>query len=87
MWHKRFKEIKTTEMKTKNNDMKNLNTVNGLTNYFNQEGTQIIQNEVGRYQFVKRADGVMLGYVCGEYTFYKTINGLAKAALYKIKRG
>jgi hypothetical protein len=69
---------------TKTKDMTTLNEIKG---HFNQEGTQFIKNEVANFQFVKRADGQMLQYSNGKYTFYRTIDGLAKAALYRIKRG
>ena len=69
---------------TKTNDM---TTIKEVTEYLSQEGTQIIENEAANYMFVKRSDGVLLQYTDGEYKFYKTLNGLAKAALYKIKRG
>ena len=64
-----------------------MTTLNEIKEHFNQEGTQFIKNEVANFQFVKRADGQMLQYSNSKYTFYRTIDGLAKAALYKIKRG
>jgi hypothetical protein len=55
--------------------------------YLSQEGTQFISNEAANYQFVKRKDGSMFQFSDGEYKFYDTLDGLAKAALYRIKRG
>jgi len=62
-------------------------TLQDVKSHFNQEGTQQIINEAADYQFVKRADGVMLQYSNGNYKFYRTLDGLAKAALNRIKRG
>lgn len=53
--------------------------------HLNESGE--ISNEAAGYQFVKRSDGTMMQYSNGKYTFYKTLDGLAKAALYRIKRG
>ena len=64
-----------------------MNNLKEVKSYLNQEGTQVISNEAANYQFVKRSDGVLLQYTNGKYTFYNTLDGLAKAALYKIKRG
>jgi len=58
-----------------------------VKDHFNQKGTQSIQNDAAGYQFVKREDGVMMQFSNGKYKFYDTIDGLAKAALYRIKRG
>jgi len=55
--------------------------------YLDQEGTQVIANEAAGYQFVKRSDGVMLQFSNGEMKFYGTLDGLARAALYRVKRG
>lgn len=55
--------------------------------YLSQEGTQFISNEAANYQFVKRKDGSMFQFSDGKYKFYDTLDGLAKAALYRIKRG
>lgn len=56
--------------------------------HFNQEGTKTIQNTGAGYLFCKRADGVMFQMQGAEIIrTYKTIEGLAKAALYRIKRG
>lgn len=62
-------------------------TLKEVKNYFNQEGLQSITNEKANYQFVKKEDGFMFQFSNGEYTKYRTLDGLAKAALYKIKRG
>ena len=59
-------------------------TLQEIKSHFNQEGIQSIENE--NYQFVKREDGFMFQFSNGEYTKYRTLDGLAKAALYKIKR-
>ncbi len=55
--------------------------------FFSQKGTQYIANESAGYQFVKRNDGSMFQFSDGEYKFYDTLDGLAKASLYRIKRG
>ena len=64
-----------------------MNTINEIKEFFSQEGTKEISNEVAGFQFVKRADGVMLQYSNGQFKFYKSLDGLAKAALYRLKRG
>ena len=64
-----------------------MTTLNEIKDFFSQEGTKEIKNENAGYQFVKRSDGVMLQYSNGKMKFYTTIDGLSKAALYKIKRG
>tara|TARA_R110000796_G_scaffold25209_1_gene71318 strand:+ start:722 stop:913 length:192 start_codon:yes stop_codon:yes gene_type:complete len=55
--------------------------------HLNKKGTQEISNAAAGYQFVKRDDGVLLQFSNGSFKFYKTLDGLAKAALYRIKRG
>ena len=35
----------------------------------------------------RKQDGVLLQFSNGSFKFYKTVDGLAKAALYKLKRG
>ena len=62
-------------------------TIQEVKDHFNQEGTQVIKNDAAGYQFIKRADGVLLQFSNGSFKFYKTVDGLAKAALHKIKRG
>ena len=64
-----------------------MNTIKEVKGHFNQKGTQFILNEAADFQFVKRVEGDMFQYSNGKYTFYRTIDGLAKAALYRIKRG
>jgi len=64
-----------------------MNTINEIKEFFSEEGTKEIRNEVAGFQFVKRADGVMLQYSNGQFKFYNTLDGLAKAALYRLKRG
>lgn len=64
-----------------------MNNLKEVKEHFSQKGTQAISNEAANYQFVKRADGYMFQYSNGDYTFYRTLDGLAKAALYRIKRG
>jgi hypothetical protein len=66
---------------------KTMSTLQEVKNYFSQEGLRSIENEKADYQFVKRADGVLLQYSEGEYKFYGTLDGFCKAALYRIKRG
>lgn len=64
-----------------------MNNLKEVKEFFNQKGTQYIANEVANYQFVKRNDGSMFQFADGEYKFYNTLDGLAKATLYRIKRG
>ena len=65
----------------------NTDTIEGMKIYFNQAATvQLIQKTAG-YQFVKRADGVMMQYRNGNHTFYRTYDGFCKAALHSYKRG
>lgn len=64
-----------------------MTTLKDVKKYFSQEGAQSISNDTAGFQFVKRADGVMMQFSNGEYKFYRTLEGLAKAALYRIKRG
>lgn len=64
-----------------------MSTLKEVKEYLGQEGTQHISNEAAGYQFVKRKDGSMFQFADGEYKFYNTLDGLAKAALYRIKRG
>lgn len=62
-------------------------TISEIKSHFSQEGTQEISNQTAGYQFVKRADGAMFQYDNGQYKAYRTIDGLSKAALYRLKRG
>jgi len=62
-------------------------TLSEVKNHLSQEGTQIFLNELAGWQFVKRAEGAMFKFENGKYKTYRTLEGLAKAALYRIKRG
>tara|TARA_R100001530_G_C4266315_1_gene141888 strand:+ start:271 stop:465 length:195 start_codon:yes stop_codon:yes gene_type:complete len=64
-----------------------MTTLKEIKSHFAQNGLQSISNEVANYQFVKREDGVMFQFSNGVFTSYNTLDGLCKAALYKIKRG
>jgi len=64
-----------------------MSTLKEVKEFFENEGTQHISSEAAGYQFVKRKDGSMFQFSEGEYKFYDTLDGLAKAALYRIKRG
>lgn len=63
----------------------NLNTIKGLKQHFLNGNT--IENESADFQFVMRDNKTMFQFSNGEYKFYNTLNGLCKAALYRIKRG
>ena len=62
-------------------------TLSEVKNHLNKKGTQSFINELAGWQFVKREDGAMFKFENGKFTFYRTLDGLAKAALYRIKRG
>jgi hypothetical protein len=65
----------TTNKQEINEVIKNLNN-----------GVQYL-NEVADYQFVKRADGLMLKFSKGKYTFFTDEIKFAKAIIRTVKRG
>jgi len=65
-----------------------MNTIREVKAHFTKEGKQKISNEITGYMFCKRADGIMFQMQGSDVVKqYATIDGLAKAALYRIKRG
>jgi hypothetical protein len=53
----------------------------------NLENGVVYQNDRAGYQYVNRADGTMLKYANGKYTFYTDINKMAKAVLKSLNTG
>ena len=65
--------------------MKQNKHIQRIISHLNNGGTY--QNDLSGYQYVKRADGVMLKYTSDKYTFYSDINKMAKAILKSLNTG
>ena len=65
--------------------MKQNKQIQEIISHLNNGGTY--QNDLSDYQYVKRADGVMLKYANDKYTFYSDINKMAKAIFKSLNTG
>lgn len=82
-----MKATKKIETMTTTRNQSPMTTLSGLREFFSGDETKELANDAAGYQFVKRADGILLQYSNGKHRFYKTLDGFLKAVLWRIKRG